>query len=213
MTKKRERDRAAWTAEEEKFLIEHFATKTYCWIAKKLKRTSIAIKSRARRLNLKKSRRLTKAEAETIRDLYNSMPTVELAAKCGVSKATVFNIVRKYGVQDRPNRIRINRYGVKCTCYKGKISVFWSPQMIADLKRMYPSNSNIETAEYFNLSKTTILRKVKELGLKKDPEYLAKRDRDALLAAHAHNRKYGNSGMIKKGEHRGLNTEFKKQKN
>jgi len=87
--------------------------------------------------------------------------------------------------------------------------IFWSRQMIDDLCRHFPTTTNDELAELFGMCKKTILRKARELGLEKDPEWLLE-----LWNSHRHmalvvSKKMGNPGCIKKGMHLNPATEFK----
>lgn len=54
----------------------------------------------------------------------------------------------------------------------GKSKMYWSPQMIADLKRFYPDTSNADLSHMFRTSTRTVMRKGKELGLCKSKAYL-----------------------------------------
>lgn len=61
---------------------------------------------------------------------------------------------------------------------KGKImehkgyatSIHWTPQMIADLRRWFPTTLNEELAGILGVSQRTMIRKARELGLQKNPE-------------------------------------------
>ena len=53
----------------------------------------------------------------------------------------------------------------------------WTPQMVSDLKRFYPNTTNNELKGLFMLSEYSIRKKAKELGLKKDKEFLLKEAR------------------------------------
>lgn len=54
----------------------------------------------------------------------------------------------------------------------GCAGFYWTPNMIADLKRYYPISPNREVAEIFGMHVHTIIAKAKELGLTKDKEYM-----------------------------------------
>lgn len=53
----------------------------------------------------------------------------------------------------------------------------WSQSMIFDLKRFFPCTTNKELAEIFMVSKWSVEKKAKELGLKKDKEFLRQQSR------------------------------------
>lgn len=88
-------------------------------------------------------------------------------------------------------------------------SIFWSKQMLDDLKRYYPTTTNEEMAGIVGVSKRTMNRKAAELGLKKDPEWIRKVMKQNSMLAVVTMRKEGNGGWFKKGhkfignQHRG----------
>lgn len=45
--------------------------------------------------------------------------------------------------------------------------------MLSDLKRHYPTTKNKELAELLGVSERTLVRKARELGIGKNPEWLA----------------------------------------
>lgn len=66
----------------------------------------------------------------------------------------------------------------------------WTPQMLYDLKRLYPTTKNEELAGIFMMSKTTVARKAKSLGIQKDKEWMANISKEhALLGGYANKRK------------------------
>lgn len=211
MARKRARSSQRWTLEEEQYLVDHFQERTLEWIAKHMSRTKGSIQRRAYDLKLKKAKRITPEMKEKILFLYNTMPTTALAEKFNTTPVTIYNIVNKSGKKDYTRRLRIDEHGRKLmTRPEGGLTFFWSPQMIDDLKRLFPRTANDDVAEYFNVSQSTIYRKARQLGLKKDPEYLRERDKRAIRSMHFKNKIHRNSGMIKPGEHRNPHGEFKK---
>lgn len=87
--------------------------------------------------------------------------------------------------------------------------IFWSKQMIDDLRRNYPTTRNEELAGLLGVSTRTMIRKARELGLEKDLQWLQGIYKSHLFMANASSRINGNAGRIKKGEHRSPATEFK----
>ena len=79
--------------------------------------------------------------------------------------------------------------------------IFWSRQMLDDLRKYYPNTPNSELAEIFNVSLRTVIRKAVELGLKKDPEYLSGIWKQYLPVANAVSKSKGYPGSIQKGQH------------
>lgn len=51
--------------------------------------------------------------------------------------------------------------------------IYWSGNMISELKRYYPNTSNEELVELFGCSTRTIVRKARELGLNKSKEHMS----------------------------------------
>ncbi len=87
--------------------------------------------------------------------------------------------------------------------------IFWSRQMLDDLRRLFPTTINDELAEFLGVSVRTLTRKAREIGVVKDPEWLAKvweeRRKWAVMSA----RRKGFPGSFRKGEHANRETEFK----
>ena len=88
--------------------------------------------------------------------------------------------------------------------------IYWSRQMVDDLKAMYPTTLNEDMAHIVGVSVRTMIRKARELGLRKDAEWLLGVWNDRRMVAHCVNKVHGNSGMFKKGCHASPSTEFKK---
>ena len=68
------------------------------------------------------------------------------------------------GVVMRGGRLIIRENGIA--------RIFWNSNMIADLKRYYPNQSNKEVADILGVSERTMIRKARELGLSKSEEYI-----------------------------------------
>ena len=88
--------------------------------------------------------------------------------------------------------------------------IYWSRQMVDDLKAMYPTTLNEDMAHIVGVSVRTMIRKARELGLRKDEEWLLGVWNERRMVAHCVNKVHGNSGMFKKGCHASPATEFKK---
>lgn len=52
------------------------------------------------------------------------------------------------------------------------LRIFWSANMIAALRRHFPTTRNEELAGMLGVSRRTVIRKARELGLEKDPDFL-----------------------------------------
>lgn len=92
-------------------------------------------------------------------------------------------------------------------------AIYWSPQMISDLKRYFPTSTNDECAGILGVSARTIVRKARELRLSKDPAWLKQIHRERLLLAQVASRKAGDPGSFKKGNMIGFEYRFKKKEN
>lgn len=88
--------------------------------------------------------------------------------------------------------------------------IFWNKQMLDYLRNNFATTLNEDLADWLGVHKRTMIRKARELGLEKDPQW--------LRGVHDGNRKLANQvarikghpGAIKPGEHRSLATEYKK---
>jgi len=85
----------------------------------------------------------------------------------------------------------------------------WSRQMIDDLRRLFPTTFNNELAGILGVSPRTMIRKARELGLEKDPQWLAGVWEQRRHWAHMSSRRKGYPGAWRKGEHANRDTEFK----
>lgn len=91
-------------------------------------------------------------------------------------------------------------------------SIFWSPQMISDLKRYFPTCTNDECAGILGVSPRTVIRKARQLGISKDPDWLRQIYEERRLMAHIASKKAGYPGTFKKGNMIGFEYRFKKNK-
>lgn len=87
--------------------------------------------------------------------------------------------------------------------------IYWSRQMLDDLRSMYTNTFNYELAHILGVSSRTMIRKARELGLQKDREWLSGVYRENVRVAHCLNKVRGNSGQFKKGVRSSPDTEFK----
>lgn len=69
------------------------------------------------------------------------------------------------GIVQRGNRLIIRKDGIS--------RIYWSGNMLSELKRYYPTTKNSELADYFGVSQRTINRKAAELGLTKSKQFIA----------------------------------------
>lgn len=82
--------------------------------------------------------------------------------------------------------------------------------MLDDLRRMFPDTLNEELAGFLGVSQRTMIRKARELGLQKDPAWLANVWEERRKWAHMASAAKGYPGGLKKGQHSNQSGEFKK---
>ena len=83
--------------------------------------------------------------------------------------------------------------------------------MIERLTNKYATTKNEDLAIDLNVSPSTVIRKARELGLEKDKGWMQAHARKNCRTMRILNKYRGNSGQIKKGEHKSPKTEFKKR--
>lgn len=84
----------------------------------------------------------------------------------------------------------LDKEGRPVEYHNGHRCFVWSPQMISDLKRFYPTTPNEELAGIFMMSKTTVARKAKELGITKDKDWMQKQAKEhAFMGGYANKKK------------------------
>ena len=88
--------------------------------------------------------------------------------------------------------------------------IHWSGQMLSDLRRMFPTEPNKEVAEYVGVSVRTLIRKARELGLRKDPDWLHQMWEDNRRLAHFVSRARGYPGGFQERPESGAHTRLKK---
>ena len=69
------------------------------------------------------------------------------------------------GIVQRGTHLIIRKDGIS--------RIYWSGNMLSELKRYYPTTKNSELADYFGVSQRTINRKAAELGLTKSKQFIA----------------------------------------
>lgn len=110
----------------------------------------------------------------------------------------------------KPDGVRYHAAFRRLMEHQGYVTrIHWSTQMIDYLRRHFQNSLNEELAGCLGVSQRTMLRKARELGLKKDPEWLSKIWNERRMMAHAASKRKGIPGRFKKGEHRNPAGEFK----
>ena len=91
----------------------------------------------------------------------------------------------------------------------GGTRIYWSSSMLQHLRRHFATTTNADLAIDLGVSVRTLIRKARELGLAKSPEWFSDVSRQHCRVMHAINKIHGNSGMFRKGTHPSPATEFK----
>ena len=87
--------------------------------------------------------------------------------------------------------------------------IFWNTSMLDYLRQHFATTLNEELAGCLGVSSRTMLRKARELGLKKDKAWLKALWNENRKYAHFVSRRHGYPGCIKPGQHLSPATEFK----
>lgn len=87
--------------------------------------------------------------------------------------------------------------------------IFWNTDMLDYLRRHFATTLNDELAGCLGVSHRTMIRKARELGLKKDPAWLKTIWDERRKWAQSASRRLGYPGCFKKGQHASPATEFK----
>lgn len=88
--------------------------------------------------------------------------------------------------------------------------IHWNSQMLSDLRRMFPTETNADVAEYIGVSVRTVIRKARELGLEKDQAWVRKIWDDNRRLAQFMSRKKGYPGGFQERPESGLPYRYKK---
>lgn len=99
----------------------------------------------------------------------------------------------------RPEGVRRNSRGQLIEQRNGARRIYWTGQMLSDLRRWFPTTRNEELAGCLGVSPRTVIRKARELGLEKDEDWLAGVWSGNCEQMYYHNRKHGWKGAFKKG--------------
>ena len=88
--------------------------------------------------------------------------------------------------------------------------IFWNRDMLDLIKAAFPNTLNEDLAGMLGVSVRTMIRKARELGLQKDPCWLAAVWEERRLMAQVESKRLGYPGSFQKGIHYSPATEFKK---
>lgn len=81
--------------------------------------------------------------------------------------------------------------------------IYWTENMLSLLRRHFPHTCNEEVAGMLGVSVSTLNRKVKEPGLKKDKAYIESMLRHKRFLASVRSKALGYPGSFKKGTFKG----------
>lgn len=87
--------------------------------------------------------------------------------------------------------------------------IFWNKDMLDFIKANFATMLNEELADCLGVSMRTMIRKARELGLQKDPEWLGKVWNERRIMAHVSSKRKGFPGGFVKGVRNSPDTEFK----
>jgi hypothetical protein len=120
---------------------------------------------------------------------------------------TIKEVAAMLGRSYQAVAVQASRLGLK----KGHYGIVWTPQQIQLLRTYFPVMFNKPLALWIGVSQRTMLRKARELGLEKEPGFIAKRQRDISSLASAALRECESikRTQFKKGVHNSPATEFK----
>ena len=73
--------------------------------------------------------------------------------------------------------------------------IYWTADRLRTLRELFPVTSNPEVAEILGISESSMHRKARELGLKKDQRWIDEKNHRGQLMAKLVNSTRGNSGQ------------------
>lgn len=110
-----------------------------------------------------------------------------------------------------PDGIRLNPKTGMFIVHQGLAhSIYWNKQMLDNLKRFFPTTKNDDLVDILGVSKRTLIRKARELGIEKDPEWQHTNTMRALKIAQVLNWSRDYPNRPPKGYHFNPEGEFKK---
>jgi len=89
----------------------------------------------------------------------------------------------------RKDGFYLDEIGRPIEYHHGQKRLAWTPQMVDDFKRFYPTTKNEELAGIFMVSPSSISRKAKSLGIKKDKVWLNKMNKQNAYLGGLANKK------------------------
>lgn len=114
---------------------------------------------------------------------------------------------KKQRQRERYNKNKPFRDGVFYSHEKGRLlnhqgrctSIYWSGDMLSIIRNYFPNTKNEEVAGMCGVSQSTLIRKARQLGLRKDKEFVHRVWRENVKLAILKSKIKPNRGAIKKG--------------
>jgi len=145
---------------------------------------------------MRETRKCAICGKEFIPNTYNSK---YCSAECKYEAMKVWKRDYYNREQKKPDGIKRGKRGLLYEKKGSVVRIHWTGQMLSDLKRWYATTRNAELAECLGVSLRTLIRKARELGLTKDPDWVRGISKANARTMHAVNKKNGWKGMFKKG--------------
>lgn len=111
----------------------------------------------------------------------------------------------------KPDGIRVDlQTGRKTIKHGYSVAIYWTPDMLRQMRELYPVTLNEELAGILGVSHRTLTRKARQLGIQKDPTWLRGIWEERRRMAQMMSRALGYPGKFQKGRRAYPDGEFKK---
>lgn len=135
-----------------------------------------------------------------LRDFYVTKATGQPHRYCKECSREMQRNSKSYISKRQPNGIRYNAdTGRKILKQGYSRKIYWDGNMLSVLRRYFPNTRNEEVAEMLGVSPRTVVRKARELGIYKDPDFCKDMSRQAALLAYSKNKREGWKHLFPKG--------------
>lgn len=135
-----------------------------------------------------------------LRDFYVTKATGQPHRYCKECSREMQRNSKSYISKLQPNGIRYNAdTGRKILKQGYSRKIYWDGNMLSVLRRYFPNTRNEEVAEMLGVSPRTVVRKARELGIYKDPDFCKDMSRQAALLAYSKNKREGYKNLFPKG--------------
>ena len=121
-------------------------------------------------------------------------------------RRTTAEVAKYLGRSYQATAVMANKVGLK----KLRYGITWTPAMLTMIKALFPITFDSSLAMCLRVSKRSLIRKARELGLEKEPGFVEKRKEDIRARQSEALKKTTNTRTrFKKGEHRNPAGEYK----